>query len=180
MDLSWLTIGIYQSLSNNALYEHKCLENIKKLYKHAGKCDNQQQFKYILESDMVSTPEVFNDESPIYPMISTPVNKSSARKSLCLFTNILDVKKRTATRQVGADKSKSKEIKFRNTPWALKQKRKGDLNINDQIKKSLYNCIMHHPQVVQSPIVNDFLKVKLDGHTKPHLVPKLVLQVSLR
>ena len=23
------TIGIYQSLSNNAIYEHKCLENIK-------------------------------------------------------------------------------------------------------------------------------------------------------
>ena len=33
------TIGIDQSLSNNSLYEHKCLENIKKLYKHAGKCD---------------------------------------------------------------------------------------------------------------------------------------------
>ena len=26
------TIGIHPSLSNNAVYEHKCLENIKKLY----------------------------------------------------------------------------------------------------------------------------------------------------
>ena len=26
------TIGIEPSLSNNALYEHKCLQNIKKLY----------------------------------------------------------------------------------------------------------------------------------------------------
>ena len=34
------TIGIHPSLSNNAIYEHKCLENIKKLYKQAGKCDN--------------------------------------------------------------------------------------------------------------------------------------------
>ena len=34
------TIGIDQSLSNNDLYEHRCLENINKLYKHAGKCDN--------------------------------------------------------------------------------------------------------------------------------------------
>ena len=33
------TISIYQSLSNNALYEQKCLQNIKNLYKHAGKCD---------------------------------------------------------------------------------------------------------------------------------------------
>ena len=36
------TIGIDQSLSNDAVYEHKCLENIKKLYKQAGKRDNQQ------------------------------------------------------------------------------------------------------------------------------------------
>ena len=33
------TIGIYQSLSNNALFE-KNLQNIKKLYKHTGKCDD--------------------------------------------------------------------------------------------------------------------------------------------
>ena len=35
------TIGIDQSLRNNALYEQKCLENIKTLYKQAVKCDNQ-------------------------------------------------------------------------------------------------------------------------------------------
>ena len=50
------TIGIDQSLRKNALYEHKCLENIKTLYKHAGKCDDQKQFKDILEAYMVSTP----------------------------------------------------------------------------------------------------------------------------
>ena len=33
------TIGIDQSLSNNALFEHTCLPNIKKLFKYAGKCD---------------------------------------------------------------------------------------------------------------------------------------------
>ena len=31
------TIGIDQYLSNNAIYVHKCLENIKKIYKQAGK-----------------------------------------------------------------------------------------------------------------------------------------------
>ena len=35
------TIGVDSSLSNNTIYEHKCLENIKKLYKQAGKCDDQ-------------------------------------------------------------------------------------------------------------------------------------------
>ena len=39
---------------------------------------------------------------------------------------------------------------------------------------------MHHPQVVQSPILNDSLKVNIDGHTEPQLVPKLLLQVSIR
>ena len=33
------TIGIDQYLSKNAIYEHKCLENIKKLYKQSGKWD---------------------------------------------------------------------------------------------------------------------------------------------
>ena len=36
------TIGIHPSLSNNAIYEHKYLENIKTLYKQFGKCDYQQ------------------------------------------------------------------------------------------------------------------------------------------
>ena len=34
------TIGIDPSLSNNDIYEHKCLENIKKFYKQDGKCDD--------------------------------------------------------------------------------------------------------------------------------------------
>ena len=39
---------------------------------------------------------------------------------------------------------------------------------------------MHHPQAVQSPIVNDCLKVKIDGYTEPQIVPKLLFQVSVR
>ena len=39
---------------------------------------------------------------------------------------------------------------------------------------------MHHPQVVKSPIFNDRLNVRIDGHTEPQLVPKLLLQVSIR
>ena len=98
------TIGIDQSLSNNALYEHKCLENIKKLYKHAGKCDYQQQFKDFIEAVMVYTPELLTNYSPISPMTSTPVKKPSDRISICLFTNILDVKKKTSTHRIGAAK----------------------------------------------------------------------------
>ena len=50
-------------------------------------------------------------------MTSTPVKKPRAQKSLCLFTNILYVKKKTATRQVGAAESKRKVIKYGNTTW---------------------------------------------------------------
>ena len=39
---------------------------------------------------------------------------------------------------------------------------------------------MCHPQVVQSPIFNDFLKVSIDGHTEPQLVTKHLLQVSVQ
>ena len=70
----------------------------KQLYKHAGKCDDQEQLKDILEAFMVSTPEAFNDNSPISHMTPTPVNKPSAGKLLCIFTKILDAKKKTATR----------------------------------------------------------------------------------
>ena len=38
--------------------------------------------------------------------------------------------KKTAYRRVGDAKSKRKAIKFVNTPWALKQKRKGKAKIN--------------------------------------------------
>ena len=71
---------------------------------------------------MVYTTEGFTDDSPISPMKSIPVKKPRARKSLCLFTNILDVKKKTATCRVGAAKYKRKAIKYGTTPWALKQK----------------------------------------------------------
>ena len=33
---------------------------------------------------------------------------------------------------------------------------------------------------MQSPIANDCLKVKIDGHTEPQLVPTLLLHVSVR
>ena len=59
------------------------------------------------------------------------------------------------------------------------QKQKGHSKIDEQIKKSPYNWIIHHPQVLQSPIGNDCLKLKIDGYTEPKIVPKLLLKVSV-
>ena len=67
-------------------------EQHKKIYQHAGKYDDQQNIKYIIDAAIVPIPEVVTEYSPIVSMTSTPVKKPSARKSLCLFTNIFDVK----------------------------------------------------------------------------------------
>ena len=73
---------------------------------------------------MVSNPEWLTTNIPSSSMTPIPVKKPSARKSLCLFNNILDVKKKTSIIWVGAAKSKHKEIKAVNPPWAMKPKRK--------------------------------------------------------
>ena len=44
------------------------LKPLKKTYKQAGKFDDQQQFKDILEANMVSNPEGFTNSSTISPM----------------------------------------------------------------------------------------------------------------
>ena len=81
------------------------MNNIKKIYQHAGKCDDKKNLKDVLYAAMVSTPEVFTDESTNVSMKSKTVKKPSAGKSLCLFTNIFDVKKKTAKRRIGAAES---------------------------------------------------------------------------
>ena len=44
----------------------------------------------------------------------------------------------------------------------------------------MYAWISRHPQVLQSPISNYCLKVLFDDQTEPQLVPKFLLQVSVR
>ena len=74
---------------------------------------------------MVSYPENVTDDSPSLPMTSTIVKKLSARKSLCLFTNIFSVKKKKAKRRVGAAKSKRRAMKVGKIVWTNKTKQKG-------------------------------------------------------
>ena len=44
------------------------MNNIKNIYQHAGKCDDQQNLKDIIDADMVSTPEGVTYNSPNAPM----------------------------------------------------------------------------------------------------------------
>ena len=45
-----ISIGVDQSLSNSNFYERRCTENTRKSYKTVGKCDDQQQYKAIIEA----------------------------------------------------------------------------------------------------------------------------------
>ena len=47
------TIGIYQLVRNGNYFENSFLNTIKKIYQHAGKCNDQQKFKDIVEAAMV-------------------------------------------------------------------------------------------------------------------------------
>ena len=68
-----VTIGVDQSLINSEMYEHRCLENINKLYKSAGKCYEQKHYKSIIEATIVSTPERFTENSSVSPRQSVTV-----------------------------------------------------------------------------------------------------------
>ena len=70
---------------------------------------------------MVFTPEEFTYNSPNVTMVSTPVKKPSARKSLYLFTNIFDVKKKTAKCRIGASKSRCRAVKVGTSRWTKKK-----------------------------------------------------------
>ena len=97
------------------------MNNIKNIYQHAGKCDDQQNLKDIIDAAILSTPERFTDNSPNVHMTSSLVKKPSDRKSLCLFTNTLHVKPKTAKRRIVAAKSKRKSMKVCNSLWTKKK-----------------------------------------------------------
>ena len=40
------------------------MNNIKNIYQHAGKCDDQQNLNYVIDAAILSTPEGFIDKSP--------------------------------------------------------------------------------------------------------------------
>ena len=175
-----VTIIIYQTLSNCTMYKHRYLENINKLYPFSVKCDDQLQFRSILGASMVSTHDIFTDNSPMSPGYPMIFKKCSAIKSLRLFTEVLYLKKITAVLWVVADKSNHNSIIADIMLWLSIKNRKLNTKINEQVKKYLYNWVVQHPQVVQSPISNDCLKVYIFGQSEPQLISKLLLQVSFR
>ena len=114
------------------------MNNIKKIYQHAGKSDDQQNLKDIIDAAILSTPEGVTDNSPNVHMASTPIKKPSSRKSLYLFTNILDFQPKTAKRRFVAAKSRRKAMKVCNRPWTKQNNEKG---IQKSMSRSNVICI---------------------------------------
>ena len=57
------------------------------------------------------------------------------------------------------------------------KRREGFAKINDSVKSSLKKWIISHPQVIQYPITNDYIKVK--RVMKTEICQKVLLQVSV-
>ena len=60
--ISYDNNGIDQSSFTRSYFEQKCMNNIKKIYQHADKYDDQQNPKDIIDAAMMYTPEVVTDK----------------------------------------------------------------------------------------------------------------------
>ena len=79
------TIGIDQSSFARFSFEHRWMNNIKKIYEHAGKCDDQQNLKDIIYAAILSTPEGVTDNSRNVHMSSKPV-KNQVLGNHCVYS----------------------------------------------------------------------------------------------
>ena len=89
----------------------------------------------------------------------------------------MDVKHKTAIRGLCDAKSKRKAIRAGNVLCFIISKRLGHTQINKCVNITLYEWILKHIQVLQSPISNYLLKVSLDNNSETQMVPNTLLQV---
>ena len=94
------------------------------------KCENQKQYKAIIQVEILYAPEGFTYNIPISPVPSVTITNPSERKSLSPFTELLDVKKKSSVCRLGTDKSKCKLIISESLLWSSITKRQGHKKIN--------------------------------------------------
>ena len=72
-------------------------------------------------------------------------------------------------------------LQTRGTLFSQVVKSKGWKKVDKDLKEKVISFIENHPNVVKSPIMNDYVSVKdKDDPSVVHKVPKLLLQVSIR
>ena len=82
------TIDIDQSSFTRSYFEHRCMNNVKKIYQHAGNCDDQQNIKDIIDAAILSTPEGVTYNSPNVHMASKPVKKKCQEITVFIHQHI--------------------------------------------------------------------------------------------
>ena len=94
------------------------MEQINNYYKYSGKCYYKQQYKGILEAEMISTLQGLSDRIKISLSMSVPVKKNTARKALCNFYEVLNVKQKTSVHSLGDEESNIKDIITCHMSWS--------------------------------------------------------------
>jgi hypothetical protein len=65
--------------------------------------------------------------------------------------------------------------------WSRRSKRrKGFSKITMEIRASVCDWVKNHPNVIHSPIANDTILIKLEGHEEKQRVGKLLLEIPVR
>ena len=82
--------------------------------------------------------------------------------------------KKTAVHRTRYSKTERKVIPIDSDLWYSIHTQREHTKINASVKKTLYNQVLNHPQVVQSPIASKYLKVAASGHIEKQIVPKLL------
>ena len=167
-------IYVYQSLRNSDLTNTDVFKT-EKICKSSVKCEYKQDYKVIIEVVMVSTPEGCTENSPVSSLLFVTVKQPNTRK---WCSEKMDFKPKSAVRSLCDSNLKRRAIIVVSMLWSIISKQCGHTTINECIKRDIYNWILQHPQVIQSPIANDCLKLYIDGQAEPQLVPKLLLHVS--
>ena len=114
---------------------------------------SNQILKDIIDTAMVSTTEEVTNNSPNVPITLTSVKKQSARKSLCLFTKILDVKQKTAKRRIVAAKFKHRAMKIGTIQWT----QKSEEGIQKSMSRSNVICV---PSTASRAIIHSRLTAR--------------------
>ena len=101
--------------------EQKNLKNIKKIYQNAGKCDDQQNLKDIIDADMVSTPEEVTEVSPSLRITQTKIKNPSDRNSLCYSPTYLMLKEELISAVLNLQNKNSEPLKLEISCVPVKQ-----------------------------------------------------------
>ena len=116
----------------------------QKVNKSAGKCDDKQQYKAMIEAAMIYNTEKFSDISPMSSEQYVPVKQPCARKSLCQFIETLGVKPKTELYRLYDSKLKRKVIRSVSMLWSSIKKLRSHTKINERAERALYKWIIQH------------------------------------